>query len=58
MIIHKGLIPWPPTLLYYGIFFVFGSLCYNREVFEINSEMVADILTAGSSSLFGRDALF
>jgi len=25
-----GLIPWPPQLIYYGVFFGFGALCYRR----------------------------
>ena len=29
-----GILPWPPLLLYYGIFFVFGALCYGRKRFE------------------------
>ena len=29
-----GIIPWPPTLLYYGVFFGFGAVCFNRDVFE------------------------
>ena len=29
-----GLLPWPPLLLYYGVFFMFGALCYGRERFE------------------------
>ena len=26
-----GLIPWPPKLLYYGLFFAFGALCYGCD---------------------------
>ncbi len=26
-----GLLPWPPKLLYYAIFFAFGALCYGRD---------------------------
>jgi len=26
-----GLIPWPPQLIYYGVFFGFGALCYDRR---------------------------
>ncbi|MBV63059.1 MAG: hypothetical protein CMP45_00935 [Rickettsiales bacterium] len=29
-----GILPWPPLLSYYGIFFIFGALCYGRERFE------------------------
>ena len=29
-----GIIPWPPALLYFAIFFGFGALCYGREGFE------------------------
>ena len=29
-----GVLPWPPQLIYYGIFFAFGALCYGREEFE------------------------
>ncbi len=25
-----GIIPWPPQLIYYGVFFGFGALCYGR----------------------------
>ena len=32
-----GLIPWPPQLIYYGVFFGFGALCYRRgELGQIN----------------------
>ena len=27
-------VPWPPMLLYYGIFFGFGALCHGQETFE------------------------
>lgn len=29
-----GLLPWPPKLLYYAIFFGFGALCFGRPDFE------------------------
>ena len=29
-----GILPWPPLLIYYGVFFMFGALCYGRERFE------------------------
>jgi peptidoglycan/LPS O-acetylase OafA/YrhL len=29
-----GILPWPPTLIYYAIFFLFGTLCYARPEFE------------------------
>ena len=31
---YAGLIPWPPVLIYYGIFFGFGALCYGQQLFE------------------------
>jgi len=29
-----GLLPWPPTLMYYAVFFGFGALCFGRPEFE------------------------
>jgi len=29
-----GFLPWPPVLAYYGVFFVFGALCFGRDSFE------------------------
>ena len=29
-----GVIPWPPKVLYYAVFFGFGALCYGHEEFE------------------------
>jgi len=29
-----GLFPWPPTLIYYAVFFGFGALCFGRPEFE------------------------
>ena len=29
-----GLMPWPPQLIYYGVFFGFGAICYGREEFD------------------------
>jgi peptidoglycan/LPS O-acetylase OafA/YrhL len=29
-----GLLPWPPTLAYYAVFFGFGALCFGRSEFE------------------------
>lgn len=29
-----GLLPWPPTLLYYAVFFCFGALCHGRPRFD------------------------
>ena len=29
-----GILPWPPVLLYYGIFFGVGALCYGHDAFE------------------------
>jgi|TARA_B100000959_G_scaffold34497_1_gene32759 peptidoglycan/LPS O-acetylase OafA/YrhL len=29
-----GVIPWPPQLLYYAVFFAFGAICYGREEFD------------------------
>jgi len=29
-----GIIPWPPKLLYYSIFFGFGALCFGHDEFE------------------------
>ncbi len=29
-----GLIPWPPQLIYYAIFFGFGAICFGREEFD------------------------
>ena len=29
-----GILPWPPVLLYYGIFFGVGALCYGHDEFE------------------------
>ena len=29
-----GVIPWPPKVLYYAVFFGFGALCYGHEAFE------------------------
>ena len=28
-----GVIPWPPQLIYYAVFFGFGAICYGREEF-------------------------
>jgi peptidoglycan/LPS O-acetylase OafA/YrhL len=32
--VSAGLVPWPPALIYYAIFFGFGALCYGRPEFE------------------------
>ena len=29
-----GVIPWPPQLIYYAVFFGFGAICYGREEFD------------------------
>ena len=29
-----GIIPWPPKILYYAVFFGFGALCYGHDEFE------------------------
>lgn len=29
-----GLVPWPPKMLYYAIFFGFGAMCFGHEEFE------------------------
>ena len=29
-----GLLPWPPKLIYYAIFFGFGALCFGQSEFE------------------------
>jgi len=29
-----GIIPWPPKVLYYAVFFGFGALCYGHDEFE------------------------
>ena len=29
-----GIVPWPPKMLYYAIFFGFGAVCFGREEFE------------------------
>ncbi|MDG2221521.1 MAG: acyltransferase family protein [Rubripirellula sp.] len=29
-----GIVPWPPVLLYYAIFFGFGAMCYGRPELE------------------------
>jgi len=29
-----GILPWPPILIYYAIFFAFGAICYGRKSFE------------------------
>jgi len=31
-----SVIPWPPILAYYAVFFGFGALCYGQEAFEEN----------------------
>jgi len=31
-----SVIPWPPMLAYYAVFFGFGALCYGQEAFEKN----------------------
>ena len=31
-----SVIPWPPMLAYYAVFFGFGALCYGREALEKN----------------------
>lgn len=31
-----SIIPWPPMLAYYAVFFGFGALCYGQEAFEEN----------------------
>jgi hypothetical protein len=30
----SGLVPWPPKMLYYAIFFGFGAVCFGNEAFE------------------------
>lgn len=32
-----GLLPWPPKLIYYAVFFGFGALCFGRPEFEKNA---------------------
>ena len=32
-----GILPWPPKLLYYGVFFGFGALCYGKREFEFEA---------------------
>ena len=29
-----GFLPWPPVLIYYAIFFLFGAICFGRDTFE------------------------
>ena len=29
-----GIMPWPPKVLYYAVFFGFGALCYGHDEFE------------------------
>lgn len=29
-----GVVPWPPQLIYYAVFFGFGAICYGREEFD------------------------
>lgn len=29
----SGLLPWPPKLVYYGVFFAFGALCWDNAAF-------------------------
>jgi len=29
-----GVVPWPPQLIYYAVFFSFGAICYGREAFD------------------------
>ena len=29
-----GFLPWPPILVYYAIFFLFGAICFGRDTFE------------------------
>ena len=29
-----GFLPWPPVLIYYAIFFLFGAVCFGRDTFE------------------------
>jgi hypothetical protein len=29
-----GFLPWPPILIYYAIFFLFGAVCFGRDTFE------------------------
>ena len=29
-----GFLPWPPILIYYAIFFLFGAICFGRDTFE------------------------
>jgi peptidoglycan/LPS O-acetylase OafA/YrhL len=29
-----GFLPWPPILIYYAVFFFFGTLCFGRNSFE------------------------
>ena len=29
-----GVLPWPPILLYYAVFFFFGALCFERDWFN------------------------
>jgi hypothetical protein len=29
-----GILPWPPKLMYYGVFFGFGALCYGKPRFH------------------------
>lgn len=30
----SGLLPWPPKLLYYSVFFFYGAYCFQRPFFE------------------------
>jgi len=29
-----GFLPWPPILIYYAVFFLFGAVCFGRDTFE------------------------
>ena len=31
---YTGIMPWPPKLLYYAVFFGYGVLCYGEQAFE------------------------
>lgn len=43
-----GWVPWPPVLLYYGIFFAVGALAFGREEFDnkVGSRWVMCLLVA------------
>lgn len=54
-----GLLPWPPKLLYYGIFFAFGAIAYGKPAFfeEVGRRWVLCLAAAIPFLMVGLHAL-